>query len=498
MHANSRRIMKNNMPKESVVLVTGATGYVGDRLVPHLLDAGYQVRVMVRDQKKLQHRLWHDAVQTVTADALMPQTLPEALAGVTWAFYLIHSLTGGAGFRQQDIRAARNFGHAAAQAGVGRIIYLGGLGDPGAPLSAHLRSRQETGDVLRESGVPVTEFRAAIVVGAGSVSFEMIRHLTERVPVMICPQWVFTRVQPIAIEDVLVYFTAALESAETAGQIIEIGGATVLTYGQMMTGYARVRGLRRFLVPVPVLTPRLSSYWVHWVTPVRAAYARPLIEGLRNEVIVRDDRASTLFPEICPVDYESAVRRALDQLRPGAFASKWRHDSTAEKCTEMTVQEGMILERRCRPVAAPAADVYRILSGLGGKRGWPCFNWAWRLRGLIDRMIGGVGLRRMRPNRQALREGDIVDFYRVEEIVPDRLLRFHVEMRLPGEGWLQFETRPLDERRSTLAQTVFFAPKGLLGLLYWYVLYPIHWIIFNCTLKKIAQKAQERDTVSRS
>ncbi len=486
--------METGTHNESLVLITGATGYIGGRLVPHLLKVGYQVRVMARDRAKLQDRPWHDAVEQVTADPLTPETLPQALAGVTWAFYLIHSMTGGADFRQRDITAARNFGRAAAEAGVHRIIYLGGLGARGTQLSEHLRSRHETADALREAGVPVTEFRAAIVVGSGSISFEMIRHLTERLPVMICPRWVFTKVQPIAIADVLAYFTAALEKPDAAGRIIEIGGADVLTYGQMMTGYAHVRGLRRLLIAVPVLTPRLSSYWVHWVTPVRAAYARPLIEGLRNEVLVSNATASMVFPDLHPVGYETAVRRAIDELQAQRFVTELPNQPAPANRVDTIMREGMIVERRSLLINAPAAEVYRVFSGLGGTRGWLCFNWAWRLRGLADRLIGGVGLRRTRPDREVLRRGDIVDFYRVEAVAPDRLLRLHVEMRLPGQGWLQFEARPLGATRSTLIQTVFFAPRGLIGLLYWYVLYPAHRLIFACMLRRMAREPETLQT----
>jgi hypothetical protein len=317
----------------------------------------------------------------------------------------------------------------------------------------------------------------------------MVRHLTERLPVMICPQWVFTRAQPIAIDDVVRYLVAALEKPEAAGQTIEIGGADVLTYGQMMTGYGRVRGLRRLLIPVPVLTPRLSSYWVHWVTPVRAAYARPLIEGLRNEVVVRDNKAATLFPEIVPVGYETAVRRALGELRADHFADLMAARDL-KKSVDLTTQEGMIIERRRLTVDAPAARIYRVFSSLGGRKGWLCFNWAWRLRGLIDRALGGVGLRRGRPVREHLREGDVVDFYRVEAVEENALVRFRVEMKLPGAGWVQFEARPLADDRARLAQTVFFAPRGLFGLLYWYVLYAAHRVIFTCMLRRIAAEAE--------
>ncbi len=288
----------NDMDERPLVLLTGATGYIGGRLAPRLLDAGYRVRCLVRDPARLQGREWVARVELVTGDVLEPETLPAAMTGVSAAYYLIHSMAGGEDFSDRDVRAARNFGSAAAQAGVERIIYLGGLGDSDSELSHHLRSRQETGDALREGGVPVTEFRASVIVGSGSLSFEMIRYLTERLPVMICPKWVYTRTQPIAVRNVMEYLIAALTAPESAGRIIEIGGADVVTYGEMMQTYADVRGLRRAMIPVPVLTPRLSSYWVHLVTPAPAAIARPLIEGLRNEVVVQDDTAQRLFPDI--------------------------------------------------------------------------------------------------------------------------------------------------------------------------------------------------------
>jgi uncharacterized protein YbjT (DUF2867 family) len=313
--------------KNALLLVTGVTGYIGGRLVPELLASGYRVRVLVRDQNRLQGRAWLNQVEVVQADVLDPTSLLTAMIGASAAYYLIHSMSGSADFDQRDLQAARNFGDAARANGVERIIYLGGLGDPATDLSKHLRSRQQTGQALQEAGVPVTEFRAAIVVGSGSISFEMIRYLTERVPVMICPRWVFTRVQPIAIGDVLNYLVAALETPQSSGRIIEIGGSDVITYGDMMLGYARARGLHRWLLSVPVLTPRLSSYWVHLVTPIPANIARPLIDGLRNEVIVRDETARELFPQIEPMDYPSAVSLALADLEatiskhPGA--TRW-------------------------------------------------------------------------------------------------------------------------------------------------------------------------------
>jgi uncharacterized protein YbjT (DUF2867 family) len=297
-----------------IILVTGASGFIGGQLVSSLLEAGYRVRVLVRNPQRLQGRPWLDQVEVVQGDVLDLASLTPAMPGVLAAYYLVHSMLRSSDFDQLDIQAARNFAHSAQQAGVERLIYLGGLGDPQAELSKHLRSRQETGDALREAGVPVTEFRAAIVVGSGSISFDLMRYLTERLPVMVCPKWVYTRVQPISIHDILAYLVSALQTPQSKGQIIEVGGSEVLTYGSMMLGYARARGLKRWLLPIPVLTPRLSSYWVHFVTPIPTEIAQPLIDGLRNEVIVRSDLSQRLFPQIHPMDYQSAVQQALLDL----------------------------------------------------------------------------------------------------------------------------------------------------------------------------------------
>jgi len=484
------------MDRSKPVLVTGATGYIGGRLVPPLLEAGYRVRTLVRDARRLQGRPWSDRVEVVEGDALRPETLPAALEGVSTVYYLIHSLSDTQEYRQRDMVVARNFGLAAKAAGVERIIYLGGLGDPDTKLSVHLRSRQETGAALREAGVPVTEFRAAVIVGAGSLSFEMVRYLTERLPVMICPRWVYTRIQPIAIRDVVRYLVGALEVPKSAGRTIEIGGADVLTYGDMMKGYARVRDLRRLLIPVPVLTPRLSAHWVHWMTPVHAGIVYPLIEGLRNEVVVRDDTAKTLFPSIEPVDYETAVRGALANLEAGQVETSWS-DSLASSQgdvppVEFTTDKGLNLERRQRLVNAPPQDVYAVFSGLGGERGWLYADWLWRLRGIADRLVGGPGFRRGRRHPDEIRVGDALDFWRVEAVEPGRLLRLRAEMKLPGEAWLQFEARPHQDGKTLLVQTAFLAPRGLLGFLYWYGLYPFHGPIFSNLIASIAERAEAR------
>ncbi len=386
------------------------------------------------------------------------------------------------------------FGEAASTAGVGRIIYLGGLGDATGALSEHLRSRHDTGASLGTSGVPVTEFRAAVVVGSGSVSFEMIRYLTERVPVMVCPSWVYTKIQPIGIRDVLSYLTEAVSTPASTGQVIEIGGSDVLTYGGMMTGYAAERGLTRWLLPVPILTPRLSSYWVHLVTPVPAAIARPLIEGLRNEVVVRDDRARELFPQIAPVGYLESVRRALARFDTENVETLWSDALTSSHPTSepvlLTTQDGMVMERRQLTVSVSPERAFEVFSSLGGATGWLRLNWAWQLRGFVDRLVGGVGMRRGRRHPHHLRVGDAVDFWRVEAVEPGRLVRLRAEMKVPGRAWLEFQARTQEDGRTLVAQTAFFSPRGLFGLVYWYALYPIHGLIFGGMIREICRRAE--------
>jgi uncharacterized protein YbjT (DUF2867 family) len=398
-------------------------------------------------------------------------------------------MTGGVGFAEKDIIAARNFGEVAKNAGVKRVVYLGGLGDPGTHLSEHLRSRQETGEILRRSGVCLTEFRAAIIIGPGSISFEMIRYLTERIPIMICPRWVKTKVQPIAIDDVIYYLVESLKTPNSEDQIIEIGGADVITYGEMMKGYANVRGLHRLLINVPVLTPRLSSYWVHWVTPISASYARPLIEGLRNEVIVRNNKASAIFPEIEPSSYKNAVHQALSLLDPDYFEVEFDTSKDTKVVCFTKIQKGMIIEVRQKIVHSVAESVYKSFTELGGSNGWPC-NLLWRLRAAIDRIIGGVGMRKGRPETGNIELRDTIDFFRVVKIEPNKMIRLQAEMKLPGDGWLQFEAELVEDSLISIVQTVFFAPRGLLGTVYWYLLHPIHRIIFAKMINKLASKAE--------
>ncbi len=477
------------------ILITGATGYIGGRLVPCLLEAGYRVRCFVRDPDRLRPRSWEGKVEIAVGDALKAETLAPALEGIDAAYYLIHSLGAGEGtFAERDRRAAGNFARAAEQAGVRRIIYLGGIQPKSDRLSKHLESRLETGDVLRRGRVPVTEFRAAVIVGSGSLSFELIRYLTERVPVLITPKWVRTPTQPIAVRDVLVYLTQALVVPESTGQIIEIGGDDVLTYGEMFKIYAKVRGLRRPLIDVPVLTPRLSSHWVGLVTPITSKIARPLIEGLDNEVVVRDDTARRLFA-IEPISYEAAVRLALSRFErddvetmwSGAFSSSIDDVGVIEELDET---EGLIQERRQLKVNASPEAAFSVIKSLGGDTGWLYADWLWRVRGFFDLLAGGIGLRKSRRSYANVREGDAIDFWRVEAVEKNRLLRLRAEMKVPGRAWLQFEVAPTNDGATVITQTAFFEPKGLFGFLYWYVFYLPHRFIFPGMLRELGRRAE--------
>ena len=491
------------MNQFETVLVTGATGYIGGRLVGRLLNAGYRVRTVVRDSSRLQSHPWAGHVEVVEGDVLQRDTLPAAMAGVDAAYYLIHSMREGADFQYRDLLAAHNFGVAAQQARLQRIIYLGGLGEPDDSLSQHLSSRHQVGAVLRDSGVPVTEFRAAIIVGSGGISFEMLRHLTERLPVLFCPRLISTRVQPIGLRNVLQYLVAALDLPASGSQIIEIGGADVMTYAELFAEYAAIRGLRRRIIIVPILPPRFFAHLVHFLTPIPLSIARPLIDGLCNEVIVQNDAALRLFPDIEPMTFRVTVMRALMRLNSHQVETAWSDALVSSQGNAphgvLTSHEGLNLEHRERVIAAPAAVVFRNFTGLGGDRGWLYCNWVWRLRGIIDRMIGGVGFRRGRRNKDELRVGEALDFWRVEDIVKDRLLLLRAEMKVPGRAWLQFEVEPIDDGKCRLIQTAFFAPKGLFGLVYWYALYPIHGLIFSGLIRKLAQRtAAEQHSLIRN
>lgn len=477
-----------------LILVTGATGYIGGRLVAQLLKAGYRVRVLTRDATRLQGRRWTSQVEAMQADVLQPATLPKAFEGVTAAYYLAHVMNGVADFRERNKTAAHNFGNAARAAGAQRIVYLGGLGDARADRSQRLLSRQETGEVLRASGVPVTEFRASLIIGCGSMFFEMIRFGTERVPIMLVPRWVFTPVQPIAVSDVVDYLVAALGKPESAGRVIEIGGPQVLSYGDMVVGYARERGLPHLMIRWPLFSARLSSQWVHWATPVPSGMAYSLIEGLHDPVVVKDDAACQLFPEIKPMDYLTVLRGSLERLDAGLVDTSWSDALATSQGDKTPVtfkwSEGMFIESRQRFTSASPEQVYRVFASLGGERGWLYGTRLWHMRGWIDRFFGGVGVGRGRRNPDDVHVGDVVDFWRVEKVEPNRLLRLRAEMRMFGPGWLEFEAQPQPDGATRLLQTAFYAPRGFLGHVYWYSLAPFHAFIFSGLIDRIVRHAE--------
>jgi uncharacterized protein YbjT (DUF2867 family) len=476
-----------------LILVTGATGYVGGRLVPRLLDAGYRVRCLVRDPARLQGRPWLKRVEIVTGDALTQGTLAEAMQGVSVAYYLIHGKQGGRDSADRDLTVARNFADAADEAKIERIIYLGELVDPTSDLSPYLRARHETGYILRYSSVPVTEFRAGMIVGSGSVLFEMVRYLTEREPVLVCPAWYFSQAQPIAIRDVLSYLINAIETPESIGRLIEIGGPTRLTYADMLLGYAKERELKRWLIRTPVYAPRLSAYWVHMVTPIHWRLVLPLIEGLRAKLIVRDEAAKKLFPQIKPIDFQTAVRLALGRIQRDNVETSWADALVTVagdvKPYKFTVEEGMYVETRQVLLDLPAETVFRSYTGIGGTRGWLYMDWSWAMRGWMDKAVGGVGLRRGRRHPDEIRAGESLDFWRVEEVEPDQLLRLRAEMKLPGKAWLEFKSEPQDGK-TLFTVTAYFAPHGLFGFLYWYAMWIPHRFIFDGLTNRLASRAR--------
>ena len=470
------------------VLVTGASGYVGRQLAGTLSQSGHEVIGMLR-KRPTAPGAGGTKVRIVEADALRPETLAEALESVHVAYYLIHSMSGReTGFDQRDREAAYNFAVAAKKAGVQRVIYLGGLAATGGSVSLHLKSRHNTGAVLRKYGPPLIEFRAGIIVGNGSISFEIIRCLTERLPMMVCPRWVVTRTQPIAIEDVLAYLVAALDLRGCLEEPIEIGGASVETYRSMMLGYARQRGLKRWLFRVPILTPRLSSYWLDLVTPFSPAVSRPLIEGLRTESVCTNDLASKLFPEIRPISYESAVSKALARSAPSLPLP------TLAPPIHRTLRiEGVVCDLREVVVNASPNQVFAVLENLGGEHGWPSFDLLWRIRGWIDELIGGPGMSRGRSRQFGMRVGDEIDFWRVERVEAGRTVLLHAEMKLPGEAWLKFGLRPDVSGRTVLRCCAWFQPRGLFGEIYWYALYPIHLLIFRKLTSSVRRRAESSD-----
>lgn len=470
------------------IFLTGATGYVGGRLLKLLERERHSVRCLARRPESLAHKVG-PSTEVVAGDVLDRASLDEAMRGVSFAYYLVHSMGSSGSFEEADRKAATNFAEAARAAGLSGIIYLGGLGDAEA-LSPHLRSRQEVGRLLAQSGVPVLEFRASIVIGSGSLSFEMIRSLVERLPIMITPRWVAVPAQPIAVDDLLQYLVAALRLPTTEYRIYEIGGATQVSYAGIMRIYARCRGLRRYMIKVPMLTPYLSSLWLGLVTPLYARIGRKLIESIVHPTIVRDTAALRAFA-VRPMSAEDAVRRALSGEEAKFAATRWSDalSSSGEPRAWGGVLFGLrLVDSRTLTVAVPPAVAFRPIERIGGNAGWYAWNGLWRLRGFVDLLVGGVGTRRGRPSPATLAVGDTLDFWRVEAFEPGRRLRLMAEMKLPGRAWLEFEVAG-EGSSSTIRQTAIFDPVGLAGQAYWYALYPVHHLVFNGMLRGIVRAA---------
>ncbi|HTA55191.1 MAG TPA: DUF2867 domain-containing protein [Candidatus Acidoferrales bacterium] len=466
------------------VLVTGATGYIGGHLVPRLLKAGHSVRCLARDAQRLTGRF--SGAEVIEGDIFNERPLRRAFEGVDATYYLVHSMSDSHTFAERDREAAALFGKSAREVGVPRIIYLGGLGADGAALSRHLASRHEVGDVLRSYGGEVVEFRAAMIIGSGSISFEMLRYLTERLPLMIAPRWVTTRSQPISVVDVLRYLVSALDLPHAQSRIYEIGGADIVTYRDMMLRYARLRGLKRKVVTVPFFTPRLSSYWVHLVTPISSQLAQPLILGLGNEMIVRDDKARREFSEIVPIGFGAAVSRALDRYCASGSDTTWfdTFEVRTLPARFAGAREGMLIDRKERIADATPQRVASVFTQLGGKRGWPYGNALWRLRG--RRSATDLGL------------GDAASCWHVDALETDHILRLRAEMNLPGKAWLQFDADRIGDGRTRLTQTAFFEPRGLFGFLYWYLVFPLHALIFSRMASRIVFLAERTPPASTS
>jgi uncharacterized protein YbjT (DUF2867 family) len=477
---------------QRLVLLTGASGYVGGRLLELLQRRGVAVRCLARNAETLAKRCG-SGTEVVVGDVLARESLDAPLAGVDTAYYLIHSMGATGDFEKEDRDAAANFASAARAAGVRRIIYLGGLGEDTKDLSKHLRSRQEVGRVLRESGAEVIELRASIVIGSGSLSYELVRNLVERLPVMICPSWVSVAAQPIAIEDLLEYLVEAMDIRTEGSRVFEIGGPEQVSYGDLMREYARQRGLRRWMIPVPVLTPYLSSLWLGLVTPIYARIGRKLVASMRNPTVVNDTSAWEAFT-VRPRGLREAIARALANEDQEYAQTRWSDAlSSSGRLRDLDAMAcgSRIVDSRTLQVGVSPADAFAPIQQIGGRRGWYYGSWLWQLRGFLDLLVGGIGVRRGRRHPVEIRVGDTLDFWRVERFEPPRMLRLRAEMKVPGRAWLEFDVDKGElPGTSVIRQTAIFDPLGLAGLAYWYGLYPLHQLVFAGMLRNIARAAE--------
>lgn len=473
------------------VLVTGATGYVGGRLLHRLEERGDDVTCLARTPDNLEPRC-APTTRIVKGDVITGEGLDEAMQGAEVAYFLVHSMGASGGYHKAERRAARNFLAAAERAGVGRIVYLGALGS-GPHMSKHLESRQEVGRILRSGAIPAIEFRSSVIIGSGSLSFEMVRALVDRLPVMVWPRWVDTPTQPIGIEDVIEYLVQASSVPLEASEVVEIGGSDRVSYGRLLTGYGRARGLRRFFIRVPVLTPRLSSLWLGLVTPVYARVGRELVEGLRAETVVTTDTAHRMFPGIAPMGMDEEIARALANEDREFAETRWSDAVSSRGQSHMRwggARKGArLVDSRSAFVPVPPDVAFAPIQRIGGDSGWYHADFLWDIRGVLDLPFGGAGLRRGRRDPEHLVVGDTVDFWRVEEVVPGQLLRMQAEMALPGRAWLQFEVREVPSG-TMIHQTALFDPMGVFGRLYWYAMWPFHQFVFGGTLRSICRLAR--------
>lgn len=496
---HSQKIRTDSNGQPATCLVTGATGYIGGRLVRELLLAGYKVKVLARFPDRLRDMAWINQVEVISGDALNISDVNRAMQNVDVAYYLLHALNQGPEFVDIETKMAQLFAESAKNNNVQKIIYLGGL-IPKQVLSQHLESRKVTGEILRNSGVPTIELRAGVVIGSGSASFEMLRYLTERLPIMITPKWVKTKIQPIAVRDVLYYLVGAASISNDVNRAFDIGGNDIFTYKEMMEHYARVADLRkRIIIPVPLLTPRLSSLWVGLVTPVPGSIAKPLVRSLINEVICQENDIKKYLPDPSEglTTFDKAVDLALIRVRDAQVSTRWSSASIPGVPSEPMPSDpewsggSLYQDVRTAEVDTSNHEVWKVVEAIGGEHGYFSLDWAWEIRGLMDRAVGGVGLRRGRRDPNTLHVGETLDFWRVEERIPDNLLRLRAEMKMPGKAWLEFKIEKIDETKCKLTQRAIFYPKGLAGHAYWWSIIPFHGLVFPGMCRNIAKVAMK-------